>query len=138
MLRRKRKMEQEKPKPKEWVSAKIPKDVHEKLKEGGKGIGEALEIMVKSQEEAFEKKLGSIEELGTELADTLLQYGIPEIRFAGADITDVTEEGTQVVILGKLRIEIGDADARKSVIEVLKPKPIEKGGEQNEHVETGH
>jgi len=119
----------EKDKPKQ-KSIKVSEETHKQLEEMGIGISKAVEILAEEGTEAVEKKIEEISQLGEELGTIMLERGLFDIRFAGASITDVKEDGEIVDINARIKIAISDDKARKAVIEALKPKKEEKQDEQ--------
>jgi len=115
----------EKDKPK-LKSIKVPEETHKQLEEMGVGISKAVEILAEEGTEAVEKKIEEISQLGEELGTILLERGLFDIRFAGASIVDIKEDGEIVDINARIKIAIADEEARKAVIEALKPKEEKK------------
>lgn len=114
--------------PEEWKSIKVKESVYKDLKKMGKGISQAVEILVKSQKEEIETKIEDVKDVADDIAAILLEQGIFDIRFAGAGVKDITENGDTVEIKGFIRVVIPNAEARQKLIEVLKGKEDEENG----------
>ena len=113
-----------------WKSIKVKGKVYNDLKRMGKGVGKAVEILVKDQQEAFEHKLEDIEEVGKEIASILFESGVFDIKFAGAGIEDIEEDGELLVIKGYINVEIPNEEARAQIIDTLLKREEENGGEE--------
>jgi len=124
-----KKSEEKAEKPKEWTTIKLPKETKEKLEKMGKGIGKAIETLVEEKEDAVSKHLEEIRDIGDELVEELLESGFLDIRFAGINMDDVFESGTQIVVKGTVRVEIPDEHTRKTVIDILAKREVSEGGE---------
>ena len=110
----------------EWKSIKVTEETYKHLKKMGKGIGKAVEILVKRQREAFEEKLEDVEEVAGDIASVLLESGIFDISFKGAGIEDIEENGTMVRIKGFINIDIPDEDARAQIMSIIKGEEEEE------------
>lgn len=106
--------------PDEWKSIKIKEKVYESLKKMGKGISGAVEILVKDQQEKIERKIEDVKEISNELAAIMLEQGIFDIRFKGAGVSDVIEDGDTITVRGFINVLIPNQEARQRIIEVLK------------------
>ena len=118
-----------------WKSIKVKKGVYEDLKRMGVGIGKAVEILAKQQQEAIERKIEDVKGLGSDIAEIMLEHGIFDIRFAGANIQEVEENGDQVQIRGFVNIIIPNEEARAKLVEVLKGQSEEEEEEEEEEAE---
>ena len=117
-----------------YKSIKVKEGVYEDLKRMGKGIGEAVEILVKTQKQEIERKVDDVKELGSDIAAIMLEQGIFDIKFRGAGVQDVEENGDVVTVRGFVNVEIANEEARAKIIEVLKG---EEGEEEEEAEESG-
>jgi len=111
----------------EWKTIKIKRETYEELKRMGEGISKAVETLVKAQKEAFQRKIEDIEETAGEIADILLRSGIFDIKFRGAGISGVEEDGTILRIRGFVNIDIPNDEARTEIIRVLKGEEVSEG-----------
>lgn len=116
--------------PEEWKSIKVKKRTYEDLKKMGKGISQAVEILVESQKEEIETKIEDIKDVADDVAQILLEHGVFDIRFAGAGVEDIKEDGETITVKGFIRVIIPHEEARAKLIEVLKGK--EKAEEEEE------
>jgi len=105
-----------------YKTIKVKESAYDDLKRMGVGIGAAVDILVKSQRKQIEKKIEDIKGMSDEVAQLMLQHGIFDVKFSGAGITEVFEEGNIVHIKGYANIDIPDPEARASLIEILKSK----------------
>ena len=113
----------------EWKSIKVKKGVYEDLKRMGKGIGKAVEILVKTQKSEVEKKIEDVKGLGSDIAQIMLEHGIFDIKFAGAGVEEVEENGDTLQIRGFVNVVIANEEARELVIEALTGKEKEEAEE---------
>jgi hypothetical protein len=104
----------------EYKTVKVRKDTYEALKRMGVGIGKAIEMLVKQQEQAVTRKIEDIEKAGRELAELFLKHGLFDIKLNGAGISGVTESGDVVRVSGYIDIRIPNDEARQKLVEVLK------------------
>ena len=114
---------------KEYKSIKVKGEVYEDLKRMGKGIGKAVEILVESQKQEVERKIDDVRGLGEDIAAIMLKQGIFDIKFAGAGVQEVIEDGDTLRIRGFVNIVIANEDARAKIIEVLRGKEEKEDGE---------
>ena len=114
-----------------YKSIKVKEGVYKDLKRMGKGIGEAVEILVEAQKESVEKKIEDVKGLGSDIAEIMLEHGIFDIKFKGAGVQDIEENGDVVTIRGFVNVEIANEEARAKLIEVLEGKE-EEGEEESE------
>jgi len=112
----------------EYKSVKIKSDVYKQIKEMGVGISKAVELLLKEQEKKIEEKFADLEEIAGELGKIMIEEGFFSIKFKGFKISEVKEVGEDVVISGTVAIGINNANARKLLIEKLKPKEEEESG----------
>jgi len=110
----------------EYKSIKVKGRVYKDLKRMGKGIGKAVEILVDSQKIEIEQKIEDVTGLGSEIAAIMLEHGIFDIRFKGAGIQDVTENGDMLTIRGFVNIVINNEEARERIIEALQGRKEEE------------
>jgi len=108
------------PDPKKWTTVKVPKETYDALKRMGMGIGKAIEVLVKSQQQRLEQRLGEIEEAGRDIADILIKSGFFNIKLLGGKVTEVSEEGSRLTISGYLVVDVPNEDVRKRIIERLR------------------
>ena len=108
----------------EWQTIKVKDRVYKELKDMGIGISKAVEVLVDMQKQAIENKIADIKSLGNDIAEILFKYGVFDIRFAGAGIQNITEQGDTLQSRGFVNIKIPNAEARAKIIELL------KGGEK--------
>ena len=113
-------------KKKEWRSIKVPEETYEELKGMDKGIGKAVELLVKEQKERFEKKLEDIEMSAGEIANIMLEAGLFDIKLRGMGVSDIEENGSMIRFKGYINVEIPNDDARAQILEVLKGKEEEE------------
>lgn len=114
----------------EWKSIKVKEGVYEDLKRMGVGIGKAVEILAAQQKELLGRKIEDVKELGSDIAEIMLEHGIFDIKFAGVGIQEVKEEGEMIQIRGFVKIIIANEEARKKVIETLAPREEEEEEEE--------
>lgn len=112
--------------PDEWKSIKVKESVYKDLKKMGTGISGAVEILVKDQKDKIERKIEDVKEISNELAAIMLEQGIFDIRFKGAGVTDVIENGNTITVRGFINVLIPNEEARQRIIEVLKGEKGEK------------
>lgn len=113
-----------------WKSIKVKEKVYEDLKKMGKGISGAVEILVKNQKEKIERKIEDVKEISNELAAIMLEQGIFDIRFKGAGVTDVIEDGDTITVRGFVNVLIPNDEARQKIIQVLKGEKEEEEEEE--------
>ena len=119
-----------------WKSIKVKEGVYDDLKRMGVGIGKAVEILTKTQKEEIESKIEDIKGLGSDIATIMLEHGIFDIRFAGANIQDVIEDGDILQIKGFVNVVVPSEEARAQIIEALKGgEAEEEEGEEKEEEE---
>jgi len=111
----------------DYKTIKVKESTYKELKEMGQGISKAVETLVKDKKQEVEEQLKTIEEVGTNIANIMLDSGFFDIKFKGISINNVEEEGEDIRINGTVVLGIGHEGVRKSIIEALKPK----GGEEN-------
>lgn len=114
---------------KEYQSIKVRKDVYDDLKRMGVGIGKAIEILVKTQQEQITRKIENIEAVSNDIVELMLQHGVFDIRFAGAGINSVVEADKVVQINGYVNISIPNEEARTKLVEILRGEE----GEESQH-----
>ena len=110
----------------EWKTIKVRRETYEELKRMGEGISRAVDLLVKTQKEAFQRKVKDIEKTAGEIADILLRSGIFDIKFRGAGISGVEEDGTLIRIRGFVDIDIPNDEARAEIIRVLEGDYVEQ------------
>ena len=110
----------------DWKTIKVRKETYEELKRMGEGISKAVDTLVKAQKEAFQKKIEDIEETAGEIADILLRSGIFDIKFRGAGINGVEEDGTILRIRGFVNIDIPNDEARAEIVRLLRGEEVEQ------------
>jgi len=103
-----------------WRSIKVKEETYEGLKKLGMGIGKAVDLLLKVQREKVERTLSDIESLGRELADKLLDAGVFDIRFKGAKVEEVIEEGDCITMRGSVTIQIPSEELRQRIVEVIR------------------
>lgn len=113
-------VKKEKKKDEKWHSIKVREETYEELKRMGEGIGKAVDILVKEQKQKFERKLEDIEASAGDIANILLEAGIFDIKFKGAGVSDIEENGTLIRVRGYVNIDIPNDDARSQILSVLK------------------
>lgn len=123
-------MVKEEGKPKEWRSIKVRENTYEELKKMGEGIGKAVDILVKEQREAFEKKIGEVDELAGDIATVLFDSGIFDIKFKGMVVEKAAEYGSLVRFRGYVDIDIPNAEARIQIIDLLTGEEEEEEEEE--------
>ena len=110
----------------EWKTIKVKKETYEELKRMGEGISRAVDTLVKAQKEAFQKKIEDIEETAGEIADILLRSGIFDVKFRGAGISGVEEDGTILRVRGFVNIDIPNDEARAEIVRLLRGEEVEQ------------
>lgn len=122
------------PRRKEYKSIKVPEETYEKVKDMGKGIGEAVDLLVTARQEAIEKKITELSEVGDELADILLEAGIFEINFQGAGIESIEEHGDSLHIRALIKISVPEEKVRSMILEKLASQETDEEEEAEEDV----
>ena len=105
-----------------WKSVKVTGKTYDQLKAMGQPFGKALETIVTAQKEALEEHVQEIGEIGRRIYEEVLARGLFNIKIAGVKISEVAEVGNDITINLSLVVEVPDADARKAIIEAVKPK----------------
>lgn len=121
--------------PEEWKSIKVKESTYKNLKKMGKGISQAVELLVEQQKEQIETKIQDVKAVADDIAGILMEHGVFDIKFAGAGIQDITEHGETVCIKGFVRVTIPNEEARAKLVEVLKGKEEEEEEEEKENNE---
>jgi hypothetical protein len=114
-------------KKREYKTVKIPEEAYEVLKnlqKQGVPITRVLEMLVMSYKKGVEKK---IEETVTEtkkraeeIAEAMFRKGFFDIRFREGKVTEVYEDGDDLVIRGYVRLTIPDEEIRQLIKETVK------------------
>jgi hypothetical protein len=107
---------------KEYKSVKVPQKTYDQLKAMGQGYGKALEVIVESQKQAIEQKVTEIGEIGRRLYEEVLAKGLFNIKIAGVRVGEVREDGNNIFINLEAIIEVPDVDARRAIMDAVKPK----------------
>lgn len=115
---------------KEYKTIKIPKETYNDIKDMGKGIGGAVDLLVKARGKAIEDKVKDLAEISEELGDIILEAGLFDIQFEGAGIESVREDGETLEITCRLKIGIPDDDGRRMILEALSPEGTEEEEEE--------
>jgi len=115
----------------ELKSIKVPEEVHKDLKDMGVGISKAVELLVEEKKQAITEKVEEISELGTELGQIVADYGLFDLKFAGASIETIDEIGEMLDITAHIKIILPDADVRQRIMEALKPKEESENAKSN-------
>lgn len=110
----------------EWKTIKVKKETYEELKKMDEGISKAVDMLVKAQKEALQRKIIDLEKSAGEIADILLRSGIFSVKFRGAGISGLEENGSILTIRGFINIDIPNPEARAEIVRIL------KGGEEDE------
>lgn len=118
--------------PEKWKSIKVRESTYEDLQRMGKGISKAIDMLVEEKKEKIETELGDLKEVSNEVAKTLMEYGVFDIRFTGVSISDIEEDGDVLRIKGFIGLRVPNAEARERLIEILSRKPVEETTEGEE------
>lgn len=110
---------------------KVPKEVHNHLKSYGKGIGKALEIMMRTQEKVIAGKLEEVQKVGSDIADILFEQGFFDIRVVGTAIENIDIDDSVLTIRGHIAISIENPAARQQIYELL----TRSNEEEQQHAE---
>lgn len=110
---------------KEYKSIKVPEETYKDLKDLGKGIGKAVEVLVDEQKERFTEQIENIEGIADDLAEVIFESGIFDIKFKGMAIEEIEEVGDLLRIKGVVRVEIPNEDARYQIMTILKREETE-------------
>lgn len=100
-------------------SIKVKESTYDDLKGMGKGISEAVDVLVSAKKEAVDKKIGDLTEMSSELADIMFASGLFDIKFKGSGVEKVELTDYGVILHGFIAIGISDEDAREEVYKVL-------------------
>jgi len=111
----------------EFKTIKVRKETYDELKRLGVGISKAVEILVEEQKHRIQRKIDDIRAVGKDIANILLEHGVFDIRFKGAEITDVQVDGDTIYITARAGVSIPNEEARMKILEV-----IGVGGESGE------
>lgn len=68
-------------------------------------------------------------DISEDLADIILESGLFDIKFEGAAIESIKENGDSLDLYAKIRIGIPDDEARAKVLEALNPQKEEEAKE---------
>ena len=107
----------------EYKSVKIRKEVYEELKKKGVSISEAIKILLEKEKERFEEKMLNIEKSARELIPYLVKAGLFNVKVEGIFLNGYSEEGSNLIINGKIVLRIPDVEVRerfKQFLEGLK------------------
>lgn len=102
-----------------WKSIKIRESTYEELKKMGEGISKAVEILVEDKKSRIKRKIQDVKNISNDIAQILLEHGVFDIRFTGAGIQSVREDGDVVNITGVVGLRIPNSEARNKIVQVL-------------------
>jgi hypothetical protein len=110
-------------KKKEYKTVKIPEEAYEVLKnlqKQGVPITRVLEMMVMSYRKGIEEKVEETKRKAEEVAEAMFRKGFFDIRFREGRVTEVYEDGDDLIIRGYVRLTIPDEEIRQMIKETVK------------------
>jgi hypothetical protein len=113
----------DKKKKKEYKTVKIPEEAYEVLKnlqKQGVPITRVLEMMVMSYRKGIEEKVEETKRKAEEVAEAMFRKGFFDIRFREGRVTEVYEDGDDLIIRGYVRLTIPDEEIRQMIKETVK------------------
>lgn len=102
-----------------FKSIKVKESTYDDLKGMGRGISEAVDILVSAKKEAVDMKINDITEMSSELVDIMFASGVFDIKFKGSGVESVEMKDDSIIIHGFIAVGIADEDAREEVYRVL-------------------
>jgi hypothetical protein len=110
-------------KKKEYKTVKIPEEAYEVLKnlqKQGVPITRVLEMMVMSYRKGVEEKVEETKRKAEEIAEAMFRKGFFDIRFREGKVTEVYEDGDDLVIRGYVRLTIPDEEIRQMIKDAVR------------------
>lgn len=119
--------EEDEKKEQKYKSIKVKEKTYKEIKDMGKGISGAIEMLVEGRQRAVTDKIEGISDVAEEIADIMFASGFFDIKFGGGEIESIEEVGNNIVLRGFINIGIEDGGARAEVLEALKDGLERKG-----------
>lgn len=103
-----------------YKSIKVKEKTYEDIKDMGKGISGAVELLIEQRQKAVTDKIEGIGDVAGDIADIMFASGFFDISFAGGEVESIEEVGDNIVLRGFINVGIPDKMARAEVMEALK------------------